>query len=112
MTAPSARQLYDVLMAEVRQWYLHSILSSFDLFRFTRDNIRINKESHESIWFATCVSVSNPENISGMHAEHILAVVDEGAGVDDEIFVRLEGVLTTAGSYIITCGKKMGLLQV
>ncbi len=103
MTAPSARQLYDVLMAEVRQWYLQSLLSKFDLFRFTRDNIRINKESHESIWFATCVSVSNPENISGMHAEHILAVVDEGAGVDDEIFIRLEGVLTTKGSYIITC---------
>ena len=104
LTAPSARQLYDVLMAEVRQWYLNSILSELELFRFTRDNIRINKESHESIWFATCVSVSNPENISGMHAEHILAVVDEGAGVDDEIFVRLEGVLTTKGSYIITCG--------
>lgn len=104
MTAPSARQLYDVLMAEVRQWYLNSILSDLELFRFTRDNIRINKESHEAIWFATCVSVSNPENISGMHAENILAVVDEGAGVDDEIFVRLEGVLTTKGSYIITCG--------
>lgn len=104
MTAPSARQLYDVLMAEVRQWYLQSMLAEFDLFRFTRDNIRINKESHEAIWFATCVSVSNPENISGMHAENILAVVDEGAGVDDEIFVRLEGTLTTKGSYIITCG--------
>lgn len=26
------------------------------------------------------------------------------AGVNDEIFVRLEGVLTTKGSYIITCG--------
>lgn len=104
MTAPSARQLYDVLMAEVRQWYLNSILSKLDLFRFTRDNIRINKESHEAIWFATCVSVSNPENISGMHAENILAVIDEGAGVDDDIFVRLEGVLTTKGSYIITCG--------
>lgn len=65
-------------MAEVRQWYLNSILSKLELFRFTRDNIRINKESHEAIWFATCVSVSNPENLSGMHAQDILAVVDEG----------------------------------
>lgn len=104
MTAPSARQLYDVLMAEVRQWYTQSILREFDLFRFTRDNIRINNEEYASVWFATCVSVSNPENISGMHAQDILAVVDEGAGVNDEIFVRLEGVLTTKGSYIITCG--------
>ena len=102
MTAPSARQLYDVLMAEVRQWYTQSILREFDIFRFTRDNIRINNAEYEAVWFATCVSVSNPENISGMHAQDILAVVDEGAGVDNEIFVRLEGVLTTKGSYIIT----------
>lgn len=104
LTAPSARQLYDVLMSEVRTWYLKSILREFDIFRFTRDNIRINNVEYETMWFATCVSVANPENISGMHAEHILAVVDEGAGVNNEIFVRLEGVLTTEGSYIITCG--------
>lgn len=78
MTAPSARQLYDVLMAEVRQWYTQSILREFDIFRFTRDNIRINNAEYEAVWFATCVSVSNPENISGMHAQDILAVVDEG----------------------------------
>ena len=104
LTAPSARQLYDVLMAEVRQWYLNSILSEFELFRFTSDNIRINKESHEKIWFATCISVSNPENLSGMHAKDVFAVVDEGAGVDDEIFVRIQGILTTKGSYLLTCG--------
>ena len=112
ITAPSARQLYDVLMAEVKDWYLRSVLNDMDLFRFTRDNIRINNREYETVWFATCVSVSNPENISGMHAQDILAVVDEGAGVDNEIFVRLEGVLTTKGSYIITCGKVLGLLQV
>lgn len=104
MTAPSARQLYDVLMTEVRDRYVGSVLNDFDLFRFTKDNIRINHKEYESLWFATCVSVSNPENISGMHANDILAVVDEGCGVDREIFVRLEGVLTTKGSYIITCG--------
>jgi len=104
LTAPSARQLYDVLMAEVRMWYLNSILADFDLFRFTKDKIRINHEEYEDVWFATCVSVSNPENLSGMHAKDILAIVDEGAGVDSEIFVRLEGVLTTEGAYMVTCG--------
>lgn len=104
MTAPSARQLYDVLMAEVRDRYTNSILRELDVFRFTKDNIRINNDEYASMWFATCVSVSNPENISGMHAQDILAIVDEGCGVDGEIFVRLEGVLTTEGSYIVTAG--------
>lgn len=104
ITAPSSNQLYNTMMSEVRLWYNKSILRQLDLFRFTKDRIRINHDDFCNTWFASAVSVANPENISGTHAEHVMAVVDEGAGVDSEIFVRLEGVLTTKGSYMITCG--------
>ena len=104
VTAPSSNQLYNTMMSEVKLWYNRSVLSELDLFRFTKDRVRINHEDYCNNWFLSAVSVANPENISGTHAEHVLAVVDEGAGVDTDIFVRLEGVLTTAGSYLITCG--------
>lgn len=104
ITAPSSNQLYNTMMSEIRLWYNKSILREFDLFRFTKDRVRLNHEEFCNIWFASAVSVANPENISGTHAENVLAVVDEGAGVDSEIFVRLEGVLTTEGSYLLTCG--------
>lgn len=105
ITAPSSNQLYNTMMSEIRLWYNNSILREFGLFYFTKDRVRLNHEEYSNNWFASAISVANPENISGTHAENVLAVVDEGAGVDTEIFVRLEGVLTTEGSYLLTCGK-------
>lgn len=104
ITAPSSNQLYNTMMSEIRLWYNNSILREFGLFYFTKDRVRLNHEEYSNNWFASAISVANPENISGTHAENVLAVVDEGAGVDTEIFVRLEGVLTTEGSYLLTCG--------
>lgn len=107
ITAPSSNQLYNTMMSEVRLWYNQSVLKSFNLFYFTKDRIRLNHEEYSNNWFASAVSVANPENISGTHAENVLAVVDEGAGVESEIFIRLEGVLTTEGSYLLTCGERV-----
>jgi len=104
LTAPSANQLYKTMMKEIRDWYNKSILKNFDLFRFTKDSVRINSDSHAGVWFLSAVSVANPENIAGTHAHSVLAVVDEGAGVDAEIFVRLEGAMTTEDVYFLTCG--------
>ena len=103
-TAPSSNQLYNTMMSEIELWYNRSILKELDLFIFTKDHIRLNHSMLRNNWFLAAVSVSNPENISGSHAENILAVVDEGAGVHSDIFERLEGVLTTDNSYMITTG--------
>lgn len=78
ITAPSSNQLYNTMMSEIRLWYNNSVLSDFDLFYFTKDRVRMNHEKYSNNWFASAVSVANPENISGTHAEHVLAVVDEG----------------------------------
>jgi len=105
MTAPSSNQLYNGMMMEIRKWYNKSILKDLKLFQFTKDRIRLDYPDVMNTWFLSAVSVANPENISGVHAENVFAIVDEGAGVEDEIFVRLEGVLTTKGSYMITLGE-------
>ncbi len=104
ITAPSSNQLYNTMMSEIQDWYNKSILRELDIFRFTKDRVRINNDDFANVWFLSAVSVANPENISGNHSEDILAIVDEGAGVDSDIFVRLEGVLTTEGSYLFTSG--------
>lgn len=104
VTAPSSNQLYNTMMAEIKLWYNKSVLKNLSLFRFTKDRIRIDSDDHAETWGLSAVSVANPENISGQHAEEMFAIVDEGAGVDSEIFVRLEGVLTTESTYLLTCG--------
>lgn len=87
--------MYVVIGKELRLWYTNSILKSLDLFEFTKEQIRFNDRVYGGIWFVKLASVANPENISGVHADNVLIVVDEAAGVDDEIFVRLEGIATT-----------------
>ena len=104
VTAPSSNQLYNTMMSEIKTWYNKSILSKLDLFRFTKDRVRINHDEYCNVWFLSAVSVANPENISGTHAENVFAYIDEAAGVETDIFVRLEGVLTTEGSYLMMCG--------
>jgi hypothetical protein len=78
LTAPTARQIYDVLMAEVNRLYHASPLYAMNIFTFTKDRIRINIPEYSSSWFASAVSVSNPEAFSGSHAEDILMIFDEG----------------------------------
>lgn len=104
VTAPSSNQLYNTMMSEIASWYYKSVLSELNLFYFTKDRVRLNHEQLSNSWFLSAVSVANPENISGTHAEHVLAIIDEAAGVDDEIFIRLDGVLTTDDCYQLVAG--------
>lgn len=77
-TASSSNQLYNTMMSEIKLWYNGSILRKLNMFRFTKDRVRINHDDYCNVWFLSAVSVANPENISGTHAENVLAVVDEG----------------------------------
>lgn len=104
VTAPSSNQLYNTMMKEIRKRCNESIIGDLELFRFTKNQMKINNDSYANIWFLSAVSVANPENISGAHAEDIFVVIDEGAGVDREIFVRVEGMLTTKNVYVLTLG--------
>lgn len=45
-------------------------------------------------WFAEGFTTDIPERIQGFHAPHVLIIVDESAGVDDEIHKRLEALMT------------------
>lgn len=104
MTAPSSSQLYSTMMKEIRLWYSGGILDELEAFEFTKDHVRVNHSKFSNNWFAKAVSVANPENISGAHATNLLIVVDEAAGVDGEVFYRLDGAMTTKNTRLIMAG--------
>lgn len=64
----------------------------------------LNEKGLEKVWYSVPISVSNPEALSGHHAEYVLYVLDESAGIDEELIQRVEGALTTDGSYFISMG--------
>jgi phage terminase large subunit len=58
----------------------------------------------EDTWFAVAKTSNKPEALQGVHAEHVLIVVDEASGIDAEIFEVLEGALTQDNSIMMMFG--------
>lgn len=99
-TAPTQRQLRDVLWAEIKAWLNGSLIE--DWFNFYKTQIRAS--GFEKTWFATAASSSNPDNLAGYHAENLLYVIDEAGGVPDNVFEVVEGALTNEGAQILLIG--------
>lgn len=93
-TAPTVEQMYDALWREVYLWLDRMPPKLKDLFEWTSDVLKV-KERPET-WFARARTArkEKPEALAGIHGEHILVIVDEASGIDDEIFRIAEGMLT------------------
>ena len=89
-SAPTWRQVEKLLWAEIR----HCIKSSkYDL------GLKLPPKAPEAYvddnWYAIGLSTNEGERIQGFHARHILVIIDEASGVDDEIYDAVEGLLSS-----------------
>lgn len=57
-------------------------------------------------WYAIGLSPGDPTSMQGFHAisGEILVIVDEGAGVTEEMFEAIEGILTSPGARLLVLG--------
>src|SRR5204863_476872 len=55
-------------------------------------------------WLALGLSTDRPERFQGHHAEHLLLVVDEASGVEEEIYEAAAGFLTSPGARLLLIG--------
>ncbi len=99
-TAPTQRQLLDVLWPEIRKWLDRSALKGRLIWYATR----ITAAGHEETWFATARTSNRPENMQGFHAEHLLVLIDEASGVPQPTMEAIEGVMTTANCKVAMAG--------
>lgn len=100
-TAPTQRQLYDILWPEISKWMERSeILKAIFEWKQTKVSAKFSPER----WFATARTASKPENMAGFHEDHILFICDEASGIDDRIYETIEGALTSADSKLLLCG--------
>lgn len=113
-TAPTARQLSDILWAEIHKWARKSVIS--ESIEHQKDKIFMKGAKAE--WFAKAITASvtasvesQAETLAGIHGDHVLVVVDESSGVPDPVFVPLEGILTSDDNKVLLIGnptKAMG----
>lgn len=100
-TAPTKRQLNDVMWAEMAKWINNSPLLKAILSK-TKTYIYVN--GAEDTWFAVAVASSRPENIQGFHADNLLFIIDEASGVDDSIVEAINGTLSGENNKLLMLG--------
>ena len=100
-SAPTIRQLYDILWSELSKWLKRSPILE-NLFEWQKTKLSLR--SRQADWFAIARTAARPENMAGFHAEHLLFVLDEASGIDDAIFEAIEGALTGGDNKLLICG--------
>jgi len=100
-TAPTAKQLHDILWSEVLLWLKRNKLR--DMYETRRGKLFIKGFPE---WYAVARTVSKDthelnDTLAGFHAQHLLILVDEASGVPDPVFTALTGAMTDKNSYIV-----------
>lgn len=104
VTSPSSKQLKDGLYPEMALWakrlppFLRSELN------FIEGRIeRVQDGENNFISFRTA-RIDSPEALAGIHAQHVMVIVDEAAGVPEIVFENAQGTMSTEGAIIILIG--------
>ena len=102
MTAPSAPQLTEILIPEVRKW-------KNALPEYLSKNIEILSEKvvnseNDSFAIARTARKENPDALQGFHATNIFFLIDEASGVPREVYEVVEGALTSDNAFAMMTG--------
>jgi phage terminase large subunit len=94
-TAPTARQVNDILWRELRQMIVTA--------RLPGRLLNTKLEIHEK-WYAEGLSTDDPNKFTGFHAPDILVICDEAAGIAQAIYDAMKGLLTTERARVLLIG--------
>jgi len=100
-TAPTGKQLHDVLWGEISFWIKR--FKYQEMLEIYKGRL-IVKGFNE--WYAVARTVSKDsrqlnDTLAGFHAPHLLIIVDEASGVPDPVFTALDGAMTDNNAMIL-----------
>ena len=96
-TAPTARQVRELLWQEINNIVTHS--------KYPLGGRCLNVSwTMGAKWFAVGLSTDDPNRFQGFHAENILGVIDEAAGVEAPIWEGMDAILTSHGARLLVIG--------
>lgn len=91
-TAPTNRQVEDILWREIRVAYTGSRMALEG--NLTRKALEIRED-----WFAVGFATDEPERMLGYHNVNVLVVGDDAAGLSNDIFGAIENPLSTGNTH-------------
>lgn len=103
LTAPTAPQLFDVLVPEVMKWWKVLPPTWQSLWDVTSDHFKL-KADPESFVTARTSRPETPESLQGVHSANVLLVCDEASGIAESVFESAAGSMSSAGAITILIG--------
>lgn len=97
-TAPTWRQVTDVLWREI------ATAVKMSRYKLTEKEVNQAGLSLDTDWYAVGLSTKYPENFFGYHADHILVIVDEAGGVEEQIFKGVKAITPNANARVLYIG--------
>lgn len=93
-TAPTNRQIEDVLWREIR--------SAFSQAKMALEGNMLRKALDISEdWFAVGFATDEPERMLGYHNANILVIGDDASGLSNEIYGAIENPLSTGNAHLL-----------
>ncbi len=106
-TATTAGQLEDALWPEIGIWHTRLPDALRGLLEIKASRVEmIPPPGVPVVSFAVAKTArpEKPEALQGLHAKHMLFLIDECSGVDDIIFETARGAMSTAGAKTVMTG--------
>lgn len=99
-TAPTFRQVEKVIWPEIKA-HLSRAAAAGVRFpgRVLETEIKIGDK-----WFAFGVATNDPNRLQGLHAKHVLIIVDEASGISPEMWEAIEANLSGGAAHLLMIG--------
>jgi len=98
-TGPTARQVEVAMWGYIRSMHARAMLPG-NLFKLKLEDTNVVNDQHKIIGFTATTS----EQFQGIHAPHVLVIVDEASGIDPDIAVGIEATLTGQDPHLVLIG--------
>jgi len=104
-TAPTFRQVENVIWREIRGMY-HKAVKPLG-----GDEPLKTRWEYSPNWYAIGIAARDSDSIQGFHSKSgdILIIVDEGAGVSEDVFEGIEALLTSGNARLLVIGNPTSL---
>jgi hypothetical protein len=101
VTSPSFNQLQDGIIPEVRKWAGRLPAWLRDQLDITSERVTRKPDSANNFISFRTARKETPEALQGIHAKHVLLLVDEASGVHETVYEAGQGTLSTTGSIAV-----------
>jgi hypothetical protein len=101
LTANSQNQLRDNNWPEIRKWASRLPEPLREQLQIDEERLYVKAAPEMSFVVRRTASRSSPEALQGIHAEHVLYLIDEASGIPDIVFEIAQGSLSTSGAMAV-----------